>query len=165
MYRVGIWERDEGITATVRTGLRASGTEEPELITGDHPARWADTPLDLLVLSPGATGWAGASVLQARAVLIPGGLGPMARSFHTRCAVSYGTSPKDSLTLSSLEGPQICVAVQRELVTVGGAVVERQELVMPFPQGLSPRPWLAAVGTLLLLGVPPEAMEKANNRK
>lgn len=165
MFRVGIWERGEGIAATIRTGLQTSGTAEPALIAGDHPACWADRPLDLLILSPCATGWAGAGVIQTGTVLIPGGLGPLARSFHTRCAVSYGTSPKDSLTLSSLEGPQICIAVQRELVTVDGAVVEQQELVMPFPQGLSPQPWLAAVGALLLLGVPPEVMAKVNDRK
>lgn len=159
MHRVGIWERNEGIAAAVQAGLQAAGSPMPALIVGNHPAVWAETALDLLVLSPGAGGWAGAGVLHADAVLIPGGLGPLARILPSRCAVSYGTSPKDTLTLSSLEGRQICIAVQRELVTLDGAVVERQELVTLFPEGLSPGLWLAAVGTLLLLGVPPEALE------
>ena len=40
----------------------------------------------------------------------------------------------------------------------GGAVVEQQELVLPFSTGASPLPFLAAAGTLLLLGVPPEEL-------
>ena len=73
--------------------------------------------------------------------------------------MSYGTSARDTLTLSSLEGDQICVALQRDIVTVSGAVVERQELVLPFPPGRSPLPWLCAVGALLLMDVPPERLE------
>ena len=48
--------------------------------------------------------------------------------------------------------------IQRELVTLGGAVVEQQELVLPFSTGASPLPFLAAAGTLLLLGVSPEEL-------
>ena len=75
--------------------------------------------------------------------------------------MSYGTSPRDTLTFSSLEGDRLCLAVQRELVTLGGAVVEQQELVLPFSTGASPLPFLAAAGTLLLLGVPPEELPGA----
>ena len=53
---------------------------------------------------------------------------------------------------------QLCFAVRQELVTLGGAVVEQQELVLPFSTGASPLPFLAAAGTLLLLGVPPEEL-------
>ena len=84
--------------------------------------------------------------------------GPLARALNARQAVSYGTSPRDTLTFSSLEGDRLCLAVQRELVTLGGAVVEQQELVLPFSTGASPLPFLAAAGTLLLLGVPPEEL-------
>lgn len=70
-------------------------------------------------------------------------------------AVSYGTSPKDTLTFSSLEGDQICLALQRELVASQGRVVEQQEFVLPFPAGEAPLPFLAAAGVLLLLGEPP----------
>ena len=91
-------------------------------------------------------------------VLLPGTAGPLARALNARQAVSYGTSPRDTLTFSSLEGDRLCLAVQRELVTLGGAVVEQQELVLPFSTGASPLPFLAAAGTLLLLGVPPEEL-------
>lgn len=158
MVRVGIWEQGEGIAATVRAGLAAAGLAPPELTEGSHPAAWAEDPPALLVVSPQAVGWAGAGAIRCRTALLPGGLAALARSFQGAAAVSYGSSPKDTLTLSSLEGDQICVAVQRELVTLDGRVVERQELVLPFPVGCAPQPWLAAVGTLLLLGVPPEVL-------
>ena len=85
-------------------------------------------------------------------------LGPLARALRASQAVSYGTSPRDTLTFSSLEGDRLCLAVQRELVTLEGAVVEQQELVLPFPTGASPLPALAAAGVLLLAGVPPEEL-------
>ncbi|MFR0003612.1 MAG: hypothetical protein ACLRVR_08475 [Flavonifractor plautii] len=104
------------------------------------------------------TGWAGAGAVPCGTVLLPGTAGPLARALNARQAVSYGTSPRDTLTFSSLEGDRLCLAVQRELVTLGGAVVEQQELVLPFSTGASPLPFLAAAGTLLLLGVPPEEL-------
>ena len=109
-------------------------------------------------MSPAARGWAGAGAVPCGTVLLPGTAGPLARALNARQAVSYGTSPRDTLTFSSLEGDRLCLAVQRELVTLGGAVVEQQELVLPFSTGASPLPFLAAAGTLLLLGVPPEEL-------
>lgn len=111
------------------------------------------------MISPEAVGWAGAGQIHAGTVLLSGAAGPLARALRTERAVSYGTSARDTLTLSSLEGDQICVAIQRDIVTVSGAVVERQELVLPFPPGRSPLPWLCAVGALLLMDVPPERLE------
>ena len=73
-------------------------------------------------------------------------------------AVSYGTGPRDTLTLSSREGRQLWCAIQRELVTVEGRVVERQELPLRLPDHMSPLSVLAAAGALLLLGVPPEEL-------
>lgn len=155
MVRVGIWERGEGIFDAVHAALR-SRSEIAELIRGDHPADFTDGKLDLLCISPSATGWAGAGAVDCRMLLIPGAAGPLARGLRCSCAVSYGTSPKDTLTFSSLEGDQICVALQRELVTLGGGIVEQQELVLPFAPQKSPMPYLAAVGILLLLDVPTE---------
>ena len=153
MLQIGIWERDEGILAAVEHRLKPGAAR---LLAGRHPAELSGGTLDLLVVSPGATGWAGGGAVDCRNVLLPGAAGPLARSLRTRQAVSYGTSPKDTLTFSSLEGDKLCLALQRELVTLEGEVVERQELVLPFPPGQSPLPFLAVMGTLLLLGVPPE---------
>ena len=114
----------------------------------------AGRQLDLLVAGPDAAGWAGAGAVDCRTVLLHGAAGSLARNLRPCCAVSYGTSPRDTLTLSSLEGNHICLALQRELVTLAGEVVERQELVLPFPADASPLPFLAAAGALLLLGLP-----------
>ena len=153
--RVGIWERDAGIRTAVEAGL---GELAAEVRAGRHPAELAGARLELLTVSPAARGWAGAGAVPCGTVLLPGTAGPLARALNARQAVSYGTSPRDTLTFSSLEGDRLCLAVQRELVTLGGAVVEQQELVLPFSTGASPLPFLAAAGTLLLLGVPPEEL-------
>ena len=144
---MGIWERDEGIRTAVEAGL---GELAAEVRAGRHPAELAGARRELLTVSPAARGWAGAGAVPCGTVL--------ARALNARQAVSYGTSPRDTLTFSSLEGDRLCLAVQRELVTLGGAVVEQQELVLPFSTGASPLPFLAAAGTLLLLGVPPEEL-------
>ena len=138
--RVGIWERDEGIRTAVEAGL---GELAAEVRAGRHPAELAGARLELLTVSPAARGWAGAGAVPCGTVLLPGTAGPLARALNARQAVSYGTSPRDTLTFSSLEGDRLCLAVQRELVTLGGAVVEQQELVLPFSTGASPLPFLA----------------------
>ena len=153
MRRVGVWERGEGLCDALESQLRCSSVPLPRLLRGRHPAELAGESLDLLVVSPRATGWAGAASVSCRMVLLPGSAGPMAGDMRVESAVSYGPGPKDTITLSSLEGDKICLAVQRELVTVEGSVVERQELVLPYPAGQeTPELFMAQVGALLLLG-------------
>lgn len=155
MFQVGIWTQDSGIPAAVREKLPPG---RAWLRTARHPAELSVEALDLLVVAPGATAWAGAGAISSRTVLLPGSAGPLARALRSSQAVSYGPSPKDTLTLSSLEGERICLALQREIVTLEGAVLERQELVLPFSPGGEPLPFLAVVGALLLLGVAPETL-------
>ena len=150
---MGIWERDEGIRAAVEAGL---GELAAEVRAGRHPAELAGARLELLTVSPAARGWAGAGAVPCGTVLLPGTAGPLARALNARQAVSYGTSPRDTLTFSSLEGDKICLALQRELVSLAGHVVERQEFVVPFPPGEDPMTFLAAAGVLLLLWAKPE---------
>lgn len=152
MPYIGIWERDEGIYEALRP--RTAGLEA-EFLRGRHPADFLQRPLDLLVIAPGAVGLAGSGAISCGTVLLPGAAGSQVQNLRTVSAVSYGTSPRDTLTFSSLEGEQICLALQRELVTLAGTVVEQQELVLPFPPGLSPLPFLAVTGALLLLGLAP----------
>jgi len=85
-----------------------------------------------------------------------GGVPPRAAS-----AVSYGLSPRDSLTVSSRERGVLWAALQRELVTVDGRVVERQEFPLALEPGAEELSALAAAGALLLLGVPPEELGPA----
>lgn len=152
-----VLESGEGIERMILRGLSGQGGPRVRCASADHPA--------LVVVSPrAAAGGTGGIPLpkQCRTVLLPGGMRgepPQAAS-----AVSYGASPKDSLTVSSREGDTLWVALQRELVTVDGRVVERQEFPLYLEPGQEELPALAAAGGLLLLGVPPEELSKAMKR-
>ena len=103
------------------------------------------------MVSPGATGWAGATALSCRTALLPGGLSALTRSLPADTVVSYGSSSRNTLTLSSLEEHRASVAVQREFVALDGRAVDRQELVLPY-DGTPPDLFLVQVGAALLLG-------------
>jgi hypothetical protein len=152
MVKVGIWGQDDGLYEAIQRGIEPKRREEFCWFRGSHPADLAQQRLKLLIISPSASGWAGAGILDCCTVLLPGRAGSLVRAMQVESAVSYGAGAKDTITLSSLEGNQICIAVQRELVTVAGGLVERQEMVIPFPEGESPEQFLAITGALLLLG-------------
>lgn len=143
-------EDGEGIEGAILRALPARSGQDRR-VSERHPA--------LLVVSPRAATRGLKLPQQCRTALLPGGMGgvpPRAAS-----AVSYGTSPRDSLTISSREGNTLWAALQRELVTVDGHVVERQEFPLTLGDGENELSALAAVGALLLLGVPPEKLGPA----
>ena len=148
MWQIGVWERDEGLAE--RVSRLAEGC--PALVRAcRHPALLAGLALDLLVVSPAATGWAGAGLLACRTALIPGGLSALTRALPADTVLSYGSSSRNTLTLSSLDGGRVSVAIQREFVALNGRAVERQELVVP-SDGRPPDLLLAQAGAALLLG-------------
>ena len=152
MWQIGVWERDEGLADWVSALAQGSSA----LVRAcRHPALLAGTPLDLLVVSPGATGWAGAGTLNCRAALLPGGRSALTRLLPAGMVLSYGSSSRNTLTLSSLDEQRASVAVQREFVSLDGRAVERQELILP-RGGCSPDLLLAQAGAALLLGRLPE---------
>lgn len=149
-----VLEAGEGIERMILRGLSAWSGPRGQCISANHPA--------LVVVSPRAAAEEFPLPRQCRTVLLPGGMKgtpPQAAS-----AVSYGASPRDSLTISSREGGVLWAALQRELVTVDGQVVERQEFPLYLEPGQEELPALAAAGGLLLLGVPPEELSKAMKR-
>ena len=143
MERFLVLERGEGVRRAIRAGLAAWGGEE------------AGVP-GLVVISPRAAESGLLRIPACRVVLLPGVGRETLGELRAASAVSYGLSPRDSLTLSSREGDRLWCALQRELVTLDGAVVERQEFPLVPPVGLEPLPALAAAGALLLLGLPLE---------
>lgn len=144
-----VLEAGEGIEAAILRGLSARGGLGGRCTSGDHPA--------LLVVSPGAAERGSVLPRQCRTALVPG---EIAVPLRAASAVSYGVSPRDSLTVSSREGDVLWAALQRELVTVEGRVVERQEFSLPLAPGERTLSVLAAAGALILLGVPPEELWK-----
>lgn len=115
-------------------------------------------PLELIAVFPGFTIETKEALPSCRLLLLPGSETALIGRCNTSCAMSYGISSKDSLTISSLEGNQVSIAVQRELVTITGGSVEQQELILPVRDGKKPLPLLAFVGLLLVLGAPAEQL-------
>ncbi len=147
-----VLEAGEGIEQAILRRLTARGGLRGRCASRSHPA--------LVVVSPRAAAAGVPLPRQCRTVLLPGGTGACGLPLRAASAVSYGASPRDSLTLSSREGDMLWAALQRELVTVDGRVVERQEFPLHLEPGAEELPTLAAAGALLLLGVPPEELSR-----
>ena len=155
MEQFCVVEEDEGIGRAIRQGLR--GRTGRGGVSASHPT--------LLVVSPQAARRGLRLPAACRTVLLPGDAGQLLEGVRAASAVSYGASPRDSLTISSREGDRLWAALQRELVTVDGQVVERQEFPLEVPQGTRALSALAIAGALLLLGVPPEELEPGGGNR
>ena len=94
------------------------------------------------------------------ALLLPGRLGPLAGDLEAGWVVSYGLTPRDSLTLSSLGQDGLCLALQREVVTLAGRSLEPQETLLRGFVGVEPELVLAWAGVMLLVGVPVERISR-----
>ena len=121
----------------------------------DHPRDLAGRNWEALALTRRGRDSLGAVLPSCRILLAPGDSLP---EIPAETVITYGLSPRDSLTLSSREGDTLWAALQRELVTVEGRVVERQEFPLALRPGEEELSALAAAGALLLLGVPPEEL-------
>ena len=147
-----VLEAGEGIEGMIYRRLRALNRTAPVCFDRERPS--------LLVVSQEASR-RGVALPDCRTVLLPGEAGELLGANHAASAVSYGPSPRDTLTLSSREGTRLWAALQRELVTVEGRVVEPQEFPLALENGAPSMSVLAAAGALLLLGVPPEQISQA----
>ena len=145
-------EDQEGIRGAIRLALAQRGGGGTRRVSPSHPA--------LLVVSPQAAARGVALPGACRTVLLPGDAGELLEGLRAASAVSYGPSPRDSLTISSREEGRLWAALQREVVTVEGQVVERQEFPLPLPPRAPELPTLAVAGALVLLGVPPQELEE-----
>lgn len=149
MWQIGVWEHGEGLAE--RVSALAEGCHT--LVRAcSHPALLAGTPLDLLIVSPGAVGWAGALSLSCKRALLPGGLSALTRALPAVDILSYGPSSRNTITLSGLNEGHAAVAIQREFPDLNGCPIDRQELVLPFDGTTTPDLFLAQVGAALLLG-------------
>ena len=83
----------------------------------------------LLALTPGGCRALAGGVVVCRLLLAPGDLPALPAQVRAETVVSYGLSPRDSLTLSSLAEPVLCV--QRALPRPDGVVIDPQEFPLP----------------------------------
>ena len=102
----------------------------PEVLGAVRPKELAGRVWDLLALTE--LGWRslGETPLLCRILLVPGNCpATLPDRLGAEAVVTYGLSPRDSLTFSSLAEPVLCV--QRTLPRPDGTVVEPQELPLP----------------------------------
>ena len=106
---------------------------------------------DFLALTPMGCRMLAELDVRARLLLLPGSCGT--GCFWAETVVTYGLSPRDSITFSSLREPVLCV--QRRLTDLHGTVIEPQELPLP-PDWtrFEAEPLLLLAGARLLLGLP-----------
>jgi len=89
------------------------------------------------------------SEIRCRLLLVPGDAAEEAlRHVRAETVITCGLSQRDSLTLSSLETPMLCV--QRQLPRPEGGTVEPQEIPLPTPLH-EPEELLPIFGLKLLL--------------
>jgi len=143
-----VYESEEGIQEEIARRLQAAGALACGWSSSSRPA--------LLIISPQVAAQTPHLEGGCRTVLLPGDAPAEHWQLQAASAVSYGPGPRNTLTLSSREGDRLWLALQREVVTVQGQVVERQEFPFCSAQGQSPQAALAVAGALLLLGVRPE---------
>ena len=102
----------------------------------------------ILLLPPGTVRGRQAVPISCACLLVEGTCpAELLSSVKTAHVVTYGMSPRDSLTLSSLREPVLCV--QRSLIRPDGTVIEPQELPLgelPLP----PEQMLPLLGLQLL---------------
>ncbi len=83
--------------------------------------------VDFLALTPLGCRMLAGQAVTAAVLLLPGDCG--ANGFRAETVVTYGLSPRDSITFSSLREPVLCV--QRALPLLRGGVLEPQEFPLP----------------------------------
>lgn len=126
--------------------LLPPGVQTPEQEEDLAVRRW-----DLLALTP--QGLPAGGEVRCLLLLAPGECAQL-EGVRSERVVTYGLSPRDSLTLSSLAEPVLCV--QRALPRPDGTVIEPQEF--PLPALPAPAQELLPLLGLRLLQMP---LEKA----
>ena len=121
------------------------GLLPPGVLVAKSPADLTGRIWDLLALTRQGRESLGQADAACRILLAPGDGPP---PLFAETVITYGLSPRDSLTLSSLTEPVLCV--QRSLPRPDGAVIEPQEVPLPDLPG-PPEPLLPLLGLRLLL--------------
>ncbi|MCL2003236.1 MAG: hypothetical protein FWG72_04425 [Oscillospiraceae bacterium] len=81
---------------------------------------------------------------------------PSSAHVTAKQTVTYGLGGKNTVTLSSRSDEGCLLSLQRDIVTLDGARLERQEI--PLPPLPKPETALAAAGALLVAGCPPDKL-------
>lgn len=105
----------------------------------------ASPPWELLALTPEGARAACGTQIRCQRLLLPGDCPVYAQA---QVVISYGLSARDSLTLSGVRQPVLCI--QRTLPGPGGTPLEPQEIPLGYLPG-PPETLLGLLGLRLLL--------------
>jgi hypothetical protein len=148
---------DDSTAAAIISAIREHGgsPEKVRIVNASSCAEISGRP-DILVLTGDAAGTClmTSERIQCEILLLPGDFVACendAHGFDARCIVTYGMSPKNTITFSSISETTCVLAIQREFLTVNGDMLERQEIKIA--GGMRPDRLLAVAGALLILGL------------
>ena len=79
--------------------------------------------------------------------------------------ITCGLSPKDSVTLSSIDNDQIVVSVQRAILCTNGSIAEPQEIPFTLSAPIDHFAFMALTAILILLGQAHRLLEGKNIQK
>ena len=113
------------------------GTIDAALCAGDRA--------DLLIVPPGA----GPVGIRPDGLLLTVGQSPPPGCRSVSCGLGYG----DALTLSSIGRDSAMLALQEDIPTLKGGLLEPQEIPISLDAPAEPEAVLAAAGAMLLLGL------------
>ena len=122
----------------------------PGVLRAEHPEALGERCWPLLVLTSRGCEALGGQAALCRVLLVPGDRAGELGSISAEAVVTCGLSSRDSLTLSSLTEPVLCV--QRRLPRPDGGFVEPQEF--PLPELPAPAEELLPLLGLRLLQLP-----------
>jgi hypothetical protein len=149
---------DEGcddLAAKIASGIGKYGgsPDDIRLVKAASCAELSGSRPGILVLSENASGicLGDSERISCGILLLPGDFVVCDNRFEAGCIVTYGMSPKNTITLSSISETSCVLAIQREFLTAGGDFLERQEIKVM--GGMRPGCLLAVAGALLLLGL------------
>lgn len=156
MNTISVIEGDNEISPLIESGLmQLGGSLGGVSLAGKNAIAGGLIP-DLLVVSSGGGG--GAVPAGCGTLLSPSSAPAGEGLLSPRRVVSYGMSPRDSLTLSSIGTGRMVLTLQRELSALNGRLLERQDIPLRTGPGREPDDVLAASAALLLLGAEPSAL-------
>jgi hypothetical protein len=150
--------RDERIGASIVKAIKKHARKFDTsvlLSCADEYEYFHGVGADLLIISPGAKPDT-RRTLRAKCILMPGDLLNSFKAVESDYVISYGMSPRDTITASSISDDGVQISLQRELVTLKGEVVERQELPLVPLKRSTPERIMSVRGATLLLGLPQE---------
>lgn len=163
MYSMAVAEEPDGqIVAHIRARLERLGSGQGVVITRSEKLGALQDRYDLILIASEiarSVSFPTVHSVNCGVLLTPGQWASnTARAIHADCVVSFGMSGRDTITMSSVADGMPVLALQRELVTLGGDILERQELPIHYMGSASADTLLGVYGSLLILGLPAECL-------